>query len=298
MEKIYYFDEYVKHPDLDVDDVLHFNSKDLNEHIENSDLVDGLNFNVEEIKNENSFELDNEDLDLINNLSNNDKLNLNGKKQRQPKKESKVNKSKKVEEKKVEEKKETIKKATKRTDVKNLHLTNKREITAKFVNMLAKSGLDNGNNNKIALLLYQNLLPCINDTWTNPNNMQVEAKNMFKFVYNYLNNNISKMNVGDKLVAAQRMTDLTLNTFSPVAADPKLARYGDNFAIKNMDDEDIQKLTGYSGDVESLMNEVKTELGISKENVHFNDDIFNESSVGRIEKIEEHELIEKSKSIE
>lgn len=292
-EKIYYFDEYVDHPDLDVDDVLHFNSKDLNEHIENSDLVDELNFNVKEIKNKNSFELDNEDLDLLNNLSDNNKLNLNGKKQRQPKKESKVNKPKKV-----EEKKETIKKATKRTDVKNLYVTNKKDITAKFVNMLVKSGFDNGNNTRIASLLYQNLLPHINDTWANPNDMQANAKNMFKFVYNHLNNNIQKMNVGDKLVAAQRMTDLTLNTFSPVAADPKLARYGDNFAIKSMDDEDIQKITGYSGDVESLMNEVKTELGISKENVHFNDDIFNESSVGKIEKIEEHEPIEKSMSIE
>ena len=106
------------------------------------------------------------------------------------------------------------------------------------------------------------------------------------------------MNVGDKLVAAQRMTDLTLNTFSPVATDPKLARYGDNFAIKSMDDDDIQKITKYSGDVESLMNEVKTELGISKETVHFKDDIFNESSVGKIEKIEEHDPIEKNKSIE
>ena len=290
-EKIASFDKYIKHPDF-VDE-LNFNSEDLNEHIENSDLVNGLNFNVEKIENKNSFELDNDDLDLINDLSNNNKLNLNGKKQRQPKKESKVNKPKKV-----EEKKETIKKATKRTDVKNLYVTNKKDITAKFVNMLAKSGLDNGNNNKIASLLYQNLLPYINDTWSNPNDMQANAKNMFKFVYNHLNNNIHKMNVGDKLVAAQKMTDLTLNTFSPVATDPKLARYGDNFAIKSMDDEDIQKITQYSGDVESLMNEVKTELGIFKENVHFNDDIFNESSVGKIEKIEEHESIEKSKLIE
>ncbi len=273
--KIYYFDEYVDHPDL----------------------VDVLNFNSEEIKSENFFELDNDDLDLINNLSNNDKLNLNGKKQRQPKKESKVNKSKKNESNKVEEKKETIKKATKKTDVKNLHLTNKSEITAKFVNMLVKSGFDKGNNIRIASSLYQNLLIDIHNTWTNPD-MQFNAKNMFKVIYNHLNNNIREMNVGDKLVAAQRMTDLTLNTFSPVAADPKLARYGDNFAIKSMDDDDIQKITKYSGDVESLMNEVKTELGISKENVHFNDNIFNESSVGKIEKIEEHEPIEKSKSIE
>ena len=264
--KIYYFDEYVKHPDLDVDDVLHFKS--------------------EEIKNENFFELDNDDLNLINNLSNNNKLNLNEKKQHQPKKESKV-----------EEKEETIKKATKKTDVKNLHLMNKSEITAKFVNMLVKSGFDKGNNIRIASSLYQNLLIDIHNTWTNPD-MQFNAKNMFKVIYNHLNNNIHQMNVGDKLVAAQRMTDLTLNTFSPVAADPKLARYGDNFAIKSMDDDDIQKITKYSGDVESLMNEVKTELGIFKENVHFKDDIFNESSVGKIEKIEEHDPIEKNKSIE
>ena len=65
-----------------------------------------------------------------------------------------------------------------------------------------------------------------------------------------------------------------------------------------MDDEDIQKLTGCDENVESLMNEVKTELGIFKENIHFKDDIFNESSVGKIEKIEEHDPIEKSKLIE
>ena len=272
--KIYYFDEYVDHPDL----------------------VDVLNFNSKEIKSENFFELDNDDLDLINDLSNNDKLDL-GKQKKHQSKNKTNNKSKKVESNKVEEKKETIKKATKKTDVKNLHLTNKSEITAKFVNMLVKSGFDKGNNIRIASSLYQNLLIDIHNTWTNPD-MQFNAKNMFKVIYNHLNNNIPKMNVGDKLVAAQRMTDLTLNTFSPVATDPKLARYGDNFAIKSMDDDDIQKITKYSGDVESLMNEVKTELGISKENVHFNDDIFNESSVGKIEKIEEHEPIEKSKSIE
>jgi hypothetical protein len=254
---------------------------------------------LEETKDENFFELDNEDLDLINNLSiNKEQMKKIGEQKKHQSKNKANNKPKKVEEKKVEEKKETIKKATKKTDVKNLYATNKKDITTKFVNMLVKSGLDNGTNNKIASLLYQNLLPYINDTWTNPNNMQVDAKNMFKFVYNHLNNNISKMNVGDKLVAAQRMTDLTLNTFSPVAADPKLARYGDNFAIKSMDDEDIQKITGYSGDVESLMKQVKSELGISKENVHFKDGIFNESSVEKIEKIEEHESIEKSKLIE
>lgn len=279
VDKIYYFDEYIKHPDLDVDDVLHFN--------------------WEKTKNENSFELDNDDLDLINNLSiNKEQMKKIGEqKKRQPKNKAN-NKPKKVEKKKVEEKKETIRKATKRSDVRNLHLMNKSEITAKFVNMLVKSGFDKGNNIRIASLLYQNLLPYINDTWSNPNDMQANAKNMFKFVYNHLNSNIPKMNVGDKLVAAQKMTDLTLNTFSPVAADPNLARYGDNFAIKSMDDEDIQKITNYSGDVESLMKQVKSELGISKENVHFKDDIFNESSVGKIEKIEEHEPIEKSKSIE
>ena len=293
-DKIYYFDEYVKHPDF-VDE-LNFNSEDLNKHIENSDLVDGLNFNVEKIKNENSFELDTDDLDLINDLSNNDKLDL-GKQKKHQSKNKTNNKSKKVESNKVEEKKETIKKATKKTDVKNLHSTNKSEITAKFVNMLVKSGFDKGNNIRIASSLYQNLLIDIHNTWTNPD-MQFNAKNMFKVIYNHLNNNIHQMNVGDKLVAAQRMTDLTLNTFSPVAADPNLARYGDNFAIKSMDDDDIQKITKYSGDVESLMNEVKTELGIFKENVHFNDDIFNESSVGKIGKIEEHEPIEKNISIE
>jgi hypothetical protein len=279
VEKIAYFDEYIKHPDLDVDDVLHFN--------------------LEETKDENFFELDNEDLDLINNLSiDKEQMKKIGEQKKHQSKNKANDKPKKVEEKKVEEKKETIRKATKRSDVRNLHLMNKSEITAKFVNMLAKSGFDKGNNIRIASLLYQNLLAHINDTWANPNDMQVNAKKMFKVVYNHLNNNIREMNVGDKLVAAQRMTDLTLNTFSPVAADPKLARYGDNFAIKSMDDEDIQKITNYSGDVESLMNKVKTELGISKENVHFKDGIFNESSVGKIEKIEEHESIEKSKLIE
>ena len=106
----------------------------------------------------------------------------------------------------------------------------------------------------------------------------------------------------------KREKDLLYNQCEMNAVDVEKIYYFDEYVehpdlvdVLNFNSEEIENENFFeldSGDVESLMNEVKTELGISKENVHFKDDIFNESSVGKIEKIEEHKTIEKNKSIE
>ena len=55
-----------------------------------------------------------------------------------------------------------------------------------------------------------------------------------------------------------------LSTYSPAATNPSLAQYNDNYGIQKMNVENIKELTGFKGDVNELMDSVKTELGIGK----------------------------------
>ena len=111
--------------------------------------------------------------------------------------------------------------------------------------------------------------------------------NFFKTAYNGIKNETPGMNVAEKLVAAQKMTDIMLNIYSPIASKPELAQYGDKFAVQKMSNKNIQELTGYEGNVEELMNDVKIQLGLpAKTKVEFNDE-FKESSVSKSHKIEE-----------
>ena len=161
-------------------------------------------------------------------------------------------------------------------------------------------------NNKMIMCksLYTDLVLKMDNTWMHPEKMGDYANTIFTFVYNKINTDISEMTIGDKLVATQEIIDIAFNSFTPVATDPKLARYGDNYCIRSMDAEEIQGLTGYKGDVEELMNNVKVGLGIikekkeEKEHVEFLNGEFKEEVGDKAQKIEEIKAPSHSKSIE
>ena len=95
------------------------------------------------------------------------------------------------------------------------------------------------------------------------------------------------MSVEKKLVAAQEITDILLNIYSPVASNEDLKIYGECYAIQSMDNSDIQKLTGCNDNIDELMQSVKEGLGLVKEPVKFKDEEFKEAPVATVPKIEE-----------
>ena len=118
-------------------------------------------------------------------------------------------------------------------------------------------------------------------------------------MYNKLNKAMPDMNVANKLIVAQKFTDIVLNVYSPVASPKNREKYGkvyetygNNYAMRMMDKEDIQKLTDYNGNINELMDNVKLELGLTKskvkENVKFPDDEFSDKISDKSAKVNEH----------
>lgn len=136
-----------------------------------------------------------------------------------------------------------------------------------------------------ARIIYKEFGKNLTAIWESPNEMDTHAKNIFKTVYDKMK---VDMSVEEKLVAAQEITDIMLNIYSPVASNDDLKIYGECYAIKNMNNGDIQKLTGCNdGDIDKIMQSVKQDLGLIKEPVKFKDEEFQEASVVTSPKIEE-----------
>jgi hypothetical protein len=195
-------------------------------------------------------------------------------------------------------------KATSRINAKNLLKTSKDKVLEDFVDTLVAADMDENNKMIMCKSLYTDLILKMDNTWMHPEKMGDYANTIFTSVYNKINTDVSEMTIGDKLVATQEIIDIAFNSFTPVATDPKLARYGDNYCMRYMDAEDIQKLTGYKGDVDELMNNVKVGLGIikekkeEKEHVEFLNGEFKEEVGDKAQKIEEIKAPSHSKSIE
>ena len=93
------------------------------------------------------------------------------------------------------------------------------------------------------------------------NRARIGAENIYKVIGD------SNMTVAQKLIMAQKVANIGLTEFSPVAAYSKYAQYGDNYFINNATPDDIRNLTGYEGDVNELIHDVKVGLGIEKEQI-------------------------------
>ena len=178
-----------------------------------------------------------------------------------------------------------IKKPRELRDVRGLTRDRKvsDSVVEEITSILKKSKERLDDTKKTARVIYENLVMEISTLWQSPENMPAHVTNMFKNVYKMLGRDMPKMNVNDKLVAAQKISDVILNIYSPIASNPNLERYGDNYAIKNMYNDDIQKLTDYGENIEELVNDVKSELGIIEVVKflveEFGDDVFEKSEI-------------------
>ena len=221
----------------------------------------------------------------------------NSKKQKadKSKKDSKSKKkAKKPESKKPEVKKPEVKKAPpikprNRGDLKMLcsdrALT--KDVKDQFVELLANSGAMDAKKDSMANNAHMNLGFKVADAWRDPKNMHTHAIDVFKCAYKEIKDHTPNMSVVQKMVAAQKMTDIMMNIYSPVASDEKLKEFGNNYAVQKMYEFDIKELTGYEGDIDELMSDVKLELGIDKANVRFEDGIFNDKAGDKSSRIDE-----------
>ena len=143
------------------------------------------------------------------------------------------------------------------------------------------------NKEKRANSVHKLLGMAIGEAWTDQKNMHSHAIKLFKTAYNAIKNDTPGMSVAEKLVAAQKMTDIMMNIYSPVATNPSLAQYGESYAVQKLYNDNIKELTDFEGDVNELMNTVKVELGIGKVKVDFGNE-FGEAANDKSAKVDEH----------
>ena len=183
-------------------------------------------------------------------------------------------------------------------DVRSLASNNKlaSDVKAEFVDILEKANDKNSDKTYAARQIYQEMLIGINNLWLTPENMSEHAINMFKNVYRKINTGIREMSVKDKIVAAQKIADVILNVYTPIASRQELAQYGNNFAMKNLKRTDIIELTNCDENADELLNDAKLELGIVKESVPDLNEEFNENIIVEPVQVKENDSLTQIKA--
>jgi hypothetical protein len=111
------------------------------------------------------------------------------------------------------------------------------------------------------------------------------AVTAFKRTYDHLKNHENLPSV-DRIVVAQKIANVMMKTFSPVAFGENYAKYGDNYVVNHYDVKAIKEATG-AYDIGDDLKDIKIELGIEKQPMQLDDD-FKEKDVGKAERIEEN----------
>lgn len=171
------------------------------------------------------------------------------------------------------------------------------ELKPQINNMLSKSSISPNVRKYQISGIQSQIITSIKNIWDNINAkpdadknaiMAQGAKDTFKTTYEVIN--MCDIESKDRLVAAQKITDLMMKNYSPAAFNSEYAKYTDNYYMKNASDKEIQDLTGY--DIISggeIIENAKVDLGIAKEHVKFDDSI--DSNASQVsEKIEEHKV--------
>ena len=172
------------------------------------------------------------------------------------------------------------------------------ELKPQINNMLSKSPLSSNIRKYQISGIQSQIIESIRHIWDNINAkpdadknaiMEQGAKDTFKTTYDIINM-CGIESTKDRLVAAQKITDLMMKNYSPAAFDSEYAKYTDNYYMKNASDNEIQDLTGY--DIISggeIIEDAKVDLGIAKEHVKFDDSI--DSNVSQVsENLEEPKI--------
>ena len=156
-------------------------------------------------------------------------------------------------------------------------------------NMLTESPIPFSTRRYQIPAIHSQITQTIQNIWQNINDqpdadknaiMSQGAKDTFETAYNALE--VSRMQSKDRLVAAQRITDLMMNQYSPAAFNTDYAKYSDNYFMKNATDKEIQDLTSFNvindeyDNLNEFINAAKLDLGIGKVHVNINDSIDND----------------------
>ena len=128
---------------------------------------------------------------------------------------------------------------------------------------------ENASREAMAGATYFIMSKCIDEFWGNFNKNGADkdaviregAKKTFAQTYKLIET-AQDMSIAEKVVAAQKISNLLLITISPAASDEKYAQYTDNYYLKNATPESIKEITGYEGNAQDLLNEARFEIGI------------------------------------
>ena len=149
-------------------------------------------------------------------------------------------------------------------------------VSRKFAEILKCAGATNTNLVATGGNILRSLERNIGNTWSSPEKMHNYAKDMFQNAYYEINTAMRKASVGDKLVAAQRITDLMLRVYSPAGFDKaEFGKYANNYIVSQNDEFtkqdcflDINPTIIGMEDLEENIEKARNELGASKESLH------------------------------
>ena len=156
-------------------------------------------------------------------------------------------------------------------------------------NILVQAGVEPMLANLLKGGIYANAVTAIRNNWGEFGNAEREGANpeatvssLPRIICENTLDSMPGIAAREGLVAAQKITDLMLNTYSPVASDSK---YGDNYYVQNAPIESIRKYTEFTGDANELMESVHADLGITKTQMHIDSlgETFNSKETVKIE---------------
>lgn len=149
-----------------------------------------------------------------------------------------------------------------------------------FADILAKTG-----NSGLRDRVYREMLMDIRPFWNEKEKMNDNVEKMFRTTYKAL----PEMDIADRLIAAQKMTNIALNCFTPVGSEKAYEKYRNNYYIQNTNNADIQDFTKYKGNIDNLVNNVKVELGLVKERINIPAEEINGNDSKKSAPIEQHD---------
>ena len=96
---------------------------------------------------------------------------------------------------------------------------------------------------------------------------EADMKEEVAFLLSSVNQNlrmITDMSEKDRFINSQKITDMVLKQFSPIAYNDKYAKFADNYFIKEADNDLVQDRILFKGDINEFMNEVREEFTSNK----------------------------------